>query len=100
MTLRMRKIIVAAAVAAILVLANFLVLAGWLDQVGVIGWAQGLRHEYLTGTAITVIVVLLVLLVPQSRVLLIGPGAQCRCRVCDGVLDRPGRYCPSCGSRI
>jgi len=47
-TLGTRKIVVAGTVAAILFLANFLLLAGWLDRVGVIGWAQGLRHEYLT----------------------------------------------------
>lgn len=99
MTLGRRKIIVAAAVAAILILANFFVLARWLDDIGVIRWAQGLRHEYLTGTALTIIVVLLVLIVPQSRVLIVGREALSRCRVCDGVLDRPGRYCPTCGSR-
>lgn len=99
MTLRMRKIIIVGAVAAVLILANLFVLAHWLDRVGIIGWAQGLRHEYLTGTAITIIVVLLVLIVPQSRVFIVGRGAQSRCRVCDGVLDRPGRYCPRCGSR-
>jgi formate-dependent nitrite reductase membrane component NrfD len=100
MSLRTRKILVAGVVVAILVMANFLVLAHWLDRVGVIGCAQALRHEYLTGTAITIIVVLLVLIVPQSRVFILGRGEQSRCRVCDGVLDRTGRYCPTCGSRI
>jgi len=99
MNLRVRKIIVVAVAAAILILANFLVLAHWLDRVGIIGWAEGLRHEYLTGTAITIIVVLLVLIVPPSRIFVVGHGEQRRCRVCDGVLDRPGRYCPRCGSR-
>lgn len=100
MTLGTRKIVVAGAVAAILFSANFLLLAGWLDRVGVIGWAQGLRHEYLTGTALTIIAVLLVLIVPQGHIFIIGPGAQSRCRVCDSVLDRPGRYCPTCGSVV
>ena len=66
MTLGIRKIIVAGVVAAILLLANFFVLARWLDRAGVIGWAQGLRHEYLTGTDLTIIAVLLALVVPQS----------------------------------
>jgi hypothetical protein len=100
MTLRIRKIVVAAAVAAIVVLANFFVLASWLDDIGLIPWAQGVRDRYLTGTAITIIVVLLVLIVPQSRVFIIGRGAQSRCPVCDRVLDRPGQYCPTCGSRL
>jgi hypothetical protein len=100
MTLGMRKIIVAAVVAVILILANFLVLGHWLDNIGLIPWAQTLRERYVTGTAITIIVVLLVLIVPQSRTLIIRRGAQSRCRVCDSVLERPGRYCPTCGSRI
>ena len=99
MTLRTRKIIVAAAVAAILTLANSLVLARWLDDIGLIPWAQGLRDDYITGTAVTIIVVLLVLIVPQSRSLIGARGTQSRCRVCDSVLNRPGRYCPTCGSR-
>lgn len=99
MTLARRKVLIISALLAIVVLANFENLARWLDQAGFIGWAQGLRHEYLTGTAITIIVVLLVLIVPQSRVLIIGRGAPRHCRVCNGVLDRPGRYCPTCGSR-
>ena len=100
MTLRMRKVIVVGVIAAILILANFLVLARWLDHIGLIPWAQTVRDRYITGTAITIIAVLLVLIVPQSRIFIIGRGALGRCRVCDGVLDRPGRYCPTCGSRI
>jgi hypothetical protein len=100
MTLGMRKVIVAAVVVAILILANFLVLAHWLDDIGLIPWAQTVRDRYLTGTAMTIIMALLLLIVPQSRVLIIGRGAQSRCRVCDGVLGRPGRYCPTCGSVV
>jgi len=100
MTLARRKVLVISALLAIVVLANVGNVARWLDRAGVIGWAQGLRHEYLTGTAITIIVVLLVLIVPQSRIVVVGRGEQSRCPVCDGVLDRPGRYCPTCGSRI
>ena len=101
MTLARRKTLVISALLAIIVLANLGNLARWLDRAGVIGWAQGLRHEYITGTALTIIAVLLVLILPQSRrIFIIGRGAQSRCRVCDGVLDRPGRYCPACGSRL
>ncbi len=100
MTLRTRKIIVAGVVAAILFLANFVVLARWLDDIGMIPWAQTVRDRYITGTAITIVAVLLVLIVPQSRIFIIGREAQGRCRVCDGVLDRLGQYCPTCGSRL
>jgi len=100
MTIGTCKIIVATVVVAVLILANFFVLARWLDNIGVIPWAQNVRDRYVTGTAITIIVVLLVLIVPQSRVFILGRGEQSRCRVCDGVLDRPGRYCPRCGSRV
>ena len=100
MTLARRKVLVISALLAVVVLANFGDLARWLDRAGVIEWAQGLRHEYLTGTAITIIVALLVLIVPQSRIFVVGHRERSRCRVCDGVLDRPGRYCPTCGSRI
>jgi formate-dependent nitrite reductase membrane component NrfD len=100
MTLGMRKIIVTGVVAAILLLANFFVLARWLDSIGLIPWAQTVRDRYITGTAITIIAVLLVLIVPQARIFIVRPEAQSRCRVCDRVLDRPGQYCPTCGSRI
>jgi hypothetical protein len=100
MSLRARKILVAGVVVTILIMANFLVLARWLDTIGLIPWAQSVRDRYITGTALTIIVALLVLIVPQSRVFIVGRGTQSRCRACDGVLDRRGRYCPTCGSRL
>jgi formate-dependent nitrite reductase membrane component NrfD len=100
MTLGIRKIIVAGVVAAILLLANFFVLARWLDDIGLISWAQTVRDRYVTGTAITIIVVLLVLIVPQARIAIMGPRVRSRCRVCDAEIDRRGRYCPTCGSRL
>jgi hypothetical protein len=99
MTLGTRKLVIAGVVAIVILLANFLVLARWLDSIGLIGWARGLKAEYLTGTTLTIIVVLLVLTASHTH-----GHERClkplqRCRVCDGVLDRPGRYCPACGSR-
>jgi len=58
------------------------------------------KAEYLTGTALTIIVVLFVLPVPHGHSRERCPKPTQHCRVCDGVLDRPGRYCPACGSRI
>jgi hypothetical protein len=100
MTLGTRKLIIAGAVATVILLANFLVLARWLDSIGLVGWACGVKAEYLTGTTLTIIVVLFVLVVPHAHGHERRPKPTQRCRVCDGVLDRPGRYCPACGSRI
>ena len=80
MTLGIRKLIVVSLVGAVLLLGNFILVANWLQEKGVIDWAQCIRKEFLTGTAITIIVVLLILLVAprgQGRGLLSG-GAQNR----------------------
>ena len=70
MTLGMRKLIVAGSGGAVFLLANALIVAHWLDKAGVVQFAGKLRSEFVTGTAITIIVVLLVLLVPAgSRIL-------------------------------
>jgi hypothetical protein len=62
----------------------------------VVDWAQYVRAEYLTGTAVTIIVVLRVLLVnPRAG----ARGLVGRCPVCDHVLMGEGRYCGECGSR-
>ena len=95
MVLRTRKLVVAGVIAAVLFLANALVIAMWLGEAGVIGWVQSIRSEYLTGTALTIIVVLLFLLGSPVRKALIR-----RCGVCDHFLLRPGSYCGACGSRV
>ena len=90
-------LIVLGVVGAMFLTANFLVVASWLQERGVIDWAKGIRKEYLTGTAITIIVALLILLVGRGR----GPGKWLsHCPVCDRrVLGSP-RYCGDCGSRL
>jgi hypothetical protein len=100
MSLGMRKLVVVGTLVAILLLSNALVLAHWLAEAGVINWANGIWQEYATGTAITVILALLVLLTSPKRV-----ADECsrwikRCRVCDHMLIRRGSYCPECGSRV
>jgi len=62
MTLGIRKLIVVGLVGAVLLLGNFILVANWLQEKGAIDWAKDARKEYLTGTAITIIVVLLILL--------------------------------------
>ena len=99
MTIKMRRLLVIVPVASLLLLANFLVLGQWLDRTGVIGWAQSINGEYVTGTAIAVIAALLVLLpsMPGSERRTCAPSP--RCPVCDEGIRPGGRYCPACGSR-
>ena len=99
MSLRAKKIVVLTVLATLILLANFWALAGWLDGLGVIAYAQHLRSEYTTGTAITVILVLVFLLGGAGT---IGTYARLirRCPVCDHTVLRPGRYCGACGSRV
>jgi len=96
MMLSMRKWFVTIGVLLILSLANISALVGWLETIGVLALAERVCDRYLTGTAITVIVVVLILL-PSGTVVAIC--AQ-RCRVCDALLLRRGKYCRECGSRV
>ena len=97
MTLGIRKLIVLVLAASLFLLANLIFVANWLAEKGVIDWAQGIRQEYLTGTAVTIIVVLLILLVrPGGRLL----QAARRCPVCDHGVPSAAKYCSDCGSRI
>jgi hypothetical protein len=98
-SLRTKKIIVLAVIAGIVLLANFRTLAGWLDNLGVVAFAQHLRSEYATGTAITVILALLFLLGSAGAIGTYGRLIR-RCPVCDHTLLRPGKYCGACGSRV
>jgi hypothetical protein len=96
MTLAVRKRIVAGVVLLLLGLANIGVFVSWLEAIDVLAWAQYVCERYLTGTAITVIVALLILL-PSGAVVAI---CVRRCRVCDALLFRRGKYCAECGSRV
>ena len=97
MSLTIRKVIVLGLIGSILLVGNILLVANWLSERGVVDWARGIRGEYLTGTAITIIAMLLILLV--------SPAAKNgrlirRCPVCDHVLLSRGKYCGECGSRV
>lgn len=100
MTLRIRKLIVISLVGTVILLANFLLLAQWLQNVGVIDLAQHVRREFLTGTAITIIVVLLILLVGPGRGLARAWTVTRRCPVCDRAIRNGGNYCGNCGSKL
>ena len=96
MTLTFRKTLVLAIIASVFLIAHALVIAHWLDGVGAIKAAGYLREEFLTGTAITVILAMLVLItnagVRRGRV-------QRSCPVCDHPHGH-GAYCSQCGSRV
>ena len=97
MTLGIRKLIVLVLVAALFVVANLIVVTNWLAEKGVIDWAKYVHKEYLTGTAITIIVVLLILLVsPRGG----GRKFMRRCQVCDHAVIGKGSYCAECGSKV
>jgi hypothetical protein len=95
MSLTIRKVIVLGLIGSILLLGNILLVANWLSEHGVADWARGIRAEYLTGTAVTIIVVLLILLVSPRAGALVR-----RCPVCDHVLLSRGSYCGECGSKV
>ena len=95
MTLTIRKLIVLGLVGSVLLIGNILFVANWLADNGVVDWAKNIRTEYLTGTAITIIAVLLILLFSPKRT----HSLVRRCPVCDHVLLARGSYCSECGSR-
>jgi len=96
MSLAVRKIIVLGLIGTLILLGNILFVANWLSEKGVTDWAQNIKAEYLTGTAITVVAVLLILLAsPKAKT----DRLIRRCPVCDHVLLSQGRYCSECGSK-
>ena len=97
MSLTTRKIFVLGVIGLILLLGNILFVASWLAERGVVDWARDVRAEYLTGTAVTIIAILLILLVtPKTG----AKGLVHRCPVCDHVLISHGSYCSECGSKV
>ena len=96
MTLAVRKRFVAGRVLLLIALGNLGMFVSWLETLGLLAWARHVCDQYITGSAVTVIVALLILL-PSGTVIAIC--AQ-RCRVCDALLLRRGKYCSECGSRV
>lgn len=92
----MRKIILVSAIALTLLLAGLPEFTELLARSGLIPLARHVRGEYLTGTALTVLLALL-LLAPGAKEGEVRPGA---CDVCDGAVAAGARYCPRCGSRV
>ena len=95
MSLTIRKVVVLGLIGSILLLGNILLVANWLAEHGVTDWARYIRAECLTGTAVTIIVVLLILLISPKAGALVR-----RCPVCDHMLLSRGKYCGECGSKV
>ena len=96
MSLGIRKIVVIGLIGTIFVAGNLLWIANWLAEKGVPEKANWLRENFLTGTAITVIIALLILLVSPGRSRF-GIGRSCP--VCDKRLLGNPNYCAECGSK-
>ena len=96
MSLGIRKVAVLALVAGVFLLANLWFVTNWLQERGVVDVARHVRSEYITGTAITIIIVLLILLVGQGGH---RGGLIRRCSVCDHTLFGTANYCGACGSK-
>jgi hypothetical protein len=97
MSLGIRKIIVISLIGLILLAGNILLVANWLAERGIEEKANWIRHEFLTGTAIAVILALLILLVNPGKSR-IGIGRSCP--VCDKRLLGNPNYCVECGSKV
>ena len=96
MTLGIRKVVVVGLIGGIILVANIAIVAHWFNDLGVIDGAARIRKEFLTGTAITIIIALLILLVkPHGN----SSAWIRRCAVCDHRILR-GKYCSECGSRV
>jgi hypothetical protein len=100
MSLTVRKVIVLGLIGTIFLMANILIVGNWLAEKGVAEKANWLRQEFLTGTAIAVILVLLILLVNPKSVTGKTVGFVRRCPVCDKILVTRGDYCSECGSKV
>lgn len=98
MSFRLRKCVIVSAITVTLLIANTSAIACWLEAIGAVAYARGIRQEYLTGTAIVVILAMVFLnFGGMSR------PWRCfhrRCSVCRELAAKPSRYCPQCGSRI
>ena len=101
MTLTSRKMVIILLIGAIFLLGNILVVANWIAGTGVAEKANWLRHEFLTGTAVTIILTLLILLVPHKKNSTSNIfGLVRRCPVCAHRLIGRGGYCSECGSKV
>ena len=100
MSLTIRKIIVLGLIGTIFLMANILVVANWISDTGIAEKAGWVHRELLTGTAVAVILVLLILLVSSKNTSGKAIGFTRRCPVCDKRLIGNVNYCQECGSKV
>jgi hypothetical protein len=100
MSLTIRKVVVLGLIGVIFLSANILVVANWISDTGVAEKAGWVRREFLTGTAVAVILVLLILLVSPKNVAGKAIGCARRCPVCDKWLMGNVNYCGDWGSKV
>lgn len=93
-----RKSIIVTTLVGVVIVADLPAITAELHKLGVIPIAQSIHAEYLTGTAVAVIVALLLLL-PSTHFIGVRKGVA-QCPVCDCQLRHHGRHCPACGSRV
>jgi len=75
-------------------------LSNWIAESGVEQKANWIREHFLTGTAIAIIVALLVLLVNPKNAASRAVGFVRRCPVCNKRLIGNANYCGECGSKV
>jgi len=100
MSLGIRKIVVISLIGIVFLAGNILVVANWIAERGVEQKANWIREHFLTGTAIAVIVALLVLLVNPKNAGSRAVGFVRRCPVCDKRVIGNPNYCGECGSKV
>jgi hypothetical protein len=100
MSLGIRKIIVISLVGSIFLAGNILLVANWLAESGIEQKANWIREHFLTGTAITIILVLMILLVSPGKNGSKAFSLTSRCPVCDHQLIGRTNYCGGCGSNV
>jgi len=97
LSLGIRKMIVVGLIGTVLLMGNIVLVINWMQAQGWIEWAQSVRHDYLTPTALTIIVVLLILLVkPRTE----SSSWIRRCPVCDHMTGGSKNYCGDCGTKL
>ncbi len=100
MSLTVRKIVVLGLIGTIFLMANILIVANWIAESGIAEKAGWLRKEFVTGTAVAVILVLLILLVSPKVSSGRAVGFSRTCPVCDKRLIGNANYCGECGSKV
>ncbi len=99
MSLTSRKLIALSLIAGVFLAGNILFIAQWLADKGIPETAHWIRQEFLTGTAIAVIVTLLILLVSPGEKRKASIWAK-TCPVCDAKTKTADPYCSACGSKV